>query len=68
MKVSIKEKDRTARGNYKRKVERLTIEFYPTEDDIKNRLIEKAYAGEPKATYIKRLIREDIERHCSKNI
>lgn len=56
----IKDKDRTARANYQKKVRRAYIELYPTDEDIKQRLDDRAADGEPMATYIKRLIREDI--------
>lgn len=61
--MAIKDTDRKARANYKKKVEELRVELYPTEEDIKNRIAERVEAGEAKATYIKRLIREDIERN-----
>lgn len=52
-----------AQKKYKQnKVEKITIEFYPTDEDIKQRVSERVAVGEPKATYIKRLIREDIKR------
>lgn len=57
--MSIKDTNRKARANYKKKITELRIELYPTDEDIKTRLAE---IGEPKATYIKRLIREDIQR------
>ena len=57
--MSIKDTDRKARATYKKKITELRIELYPTDEDIKTRLAE---IGEPKATYIKRLIREDIQR------
>ena len=57
--MSIKPTDRKARANYRKKVERLTIELYPTDEDIKQHL---EALQEPKATYIKRLIREDIKK------
>ena len=57
--MSIKDTDRKARANYRKKVERLQIDLYTTEEDIKQRLAE---IQEPKAGYIKRLIREDIAR------
>lgn len=60
--MAIKDTDRVARANYRKKVERLPLELFPSEQDIKDRLAEQAAAGEPKATYIKRLIREDIKR------
>ena len=60
--MSIKPTDRKARANYRKKVVKLTIELYPTDEDIKERLEERK-ANEGKATYIKRLIREDIQRN-----
>lgn len=57
--MSIKPTDRQARANYRKKVAKLTIELYPTDEDIKTRLAE---IDEPKASYIKRLIREDIAK------
>lgn len=59
--MAIKDHDRKARENYRKKVERKYIELYPTDEDIKNRLKERAETGEPMTTYIKRLIREDIK-------
>lgn len=51
------------KARYKKKVERVYIELYPTDEDIKDRLNSRfSNFGEPKTTYIKRLIREDIER------
>lgn len=58
--MSIKDKDKVARKNYQKKVVRVSVELYPTDEDIKNRLAERLKAGEQRATYIKRLIREDI--------
>ena len=59
--MAIKDHDRKARENYRKKVERKYIELYPTDADIKERLAERSAAGEPMATYIKRLIREDMK-------
>lgn len=59
--MAIKDHDRKARENYRKKVERKYIELYPTDEDIKERLAERSAAGEPMATYIKRLIREDMK-------
>lgn len=50
---------RRAKNKYKSKIEELRIELYPTDEDIKAHL--KAQNA-PKATFIKRLIREDIAR------
>lgn len=60
--MAIKNTDRKARAKYRKKVEKLQIELYPTDEDIKNRIAERVEAGEPKATYIKRLIREDMQK------
>lgn len=51
-----------AKAKYKEKVDLLRVELYPTDADIKNRIEERLTAGEKKATYIKRLIREDIKK------
>lgn len=58
--MAIKDTDRKARANYKKKVEELRVELYPTDEDIKKRIEERVAAGEKKASYVKRLIREDI--------
>lgn len=49
-------KDRYTKANVVQK----TIRFYPTERDL---LAWLDAHGEPFATYCKRLIREDMERH-----
>lgn len=54
------ESERKAKNKYRKKIEELRVELYPTDTDIKARLAERLAAGEKKATYIKRLIREDI--------
>jgi hypothetical protein len=59
--MSIKPTDRKARANYRQKVEKVQFDLYPTDEDIKKRLAE-VKDGEGKATYIKRLIREDIKK------
>lgn len=56
------ESNRKAKNKYREKIEQLRVEIYPTEADIKDRIAERVAAGEAKATYIKRLIREDIKR------
>lgn len=54
---------RRAKNKYqKSKVEELRVALYPTDEDIKSHLAEQIKAGEKKAAYIKRLIREDIAR------
>lgn len=63
--MSIKPTDRKARANYREKVVSFNVELYPTDEDIKARLAERKAQGEARTTYIKRLIRQDIERgHC----
>lgn len=56
---------RRAKNKYREKVEVLRVELYPTDADIKDRIAERLEAGEAKATYIKRLIREDINTRSS---
>ena len=56
------ETKRKAKNKYKEKIEELRVELYPTDSDIKERIAERLAAGEAKATYIKRLIREDIAK------
>ena len=59
--MPIKDKDRKARANYREKVEKVQFELFPADKDISDRLAEKKET-EGKAAYIKRLIREDIEK------
>ena len=53
------ESTRRAKKKYKSKIMVVRVELYPTDEEIKQRLSE---LQEPRATYIKRLIREDIKR------
>lgn len=53
------EAERRAKKTYKKKVKRLFVELYQTDEDIKQQLEERNAAGEPTTTYIKRIIRED---------
>lgn len=55
------EKRRKTKNEYKKRIEELRVELYPTDEDIKDKLKERQSAGEPKATYVKRLIRKDIK-------
>lgn len=64
--MAIKDYNRKARANYQKKVVRVTMELYPTDEDIKLQLEKRLAAGEPKTTYIKRLIRADIEANQNK--
>ena len=54
--MSIKPTDRKARANYRKKVKRFQIDFYPTEAD----LFEHVNKQPKKQTYIKDLIRKDM--------
>lgn len=58
----MKDFERKAKTKYKAKIDELRVELYPTDQDIKDRLAERQAAGEPKATYIKRLVRQDIKQ------
>lgn len=60
--MSIKDTDRKARANYRKKIVVLRVELFPTDEDIKDRIAEIQERGEGKAAYIRRLIREDIAR------
>lgn len=59
--MAIKDSDRTARANYKKKIKRVFLELYGPDEDIKEQLDKRKEAGEPVSTYIKRVIREDIK-------
>ena len=59
--MAIPEKDRQARAYYKRNIKRVFLELYGTDEDIKEQLEARKAAGEPMVTYIKRLIREDMQ-------
>ena len=48
---------------YKKKIQYIRVELYPTDEDIKKHIAERERAGEKKATYIKRLVREDIKKN-----
>ena len=61
------ESNRKAKNKYRKKIEELRVELYPTDEDIKARIAERVAAGEAKATYIKRLIREDMQRRIMQN-
>lgn len=58
----MRENEQNAKQRYKQKIQELRVELYPTDEDIKTHLAERIAAGEPKATYIKRLIREDMKK------
>lgn len=54
----MKDSQRKAKNKYKAKIEELRVELYPTDGDIK----EKLKTVGAKATYVKKLIREDIRK------
>lgn len=60
--MAIKDTDRKARANYKKKITRVFLELYGTDEDIKEHLEKVKAAGEPVSTYIKRIIRENIKK------
>lgn len=57
----ITEAAKRAKKKYNQKVEILQLRLYPSEEDIKEKLKKRAEQGEPRTTYIKRLIRSDRE-------
>lgn len=59
--ITATESQRRAKNAYKGKIKRLFIELYQTDEDIKQQLADRNAAGEATATYIKRLIREDMK-------
>lgn len=61
----VKTAQKRADKKYKAKVETVRVELYPIGTDIKDKLAERLEAGEGRATYIKRLIREDIKKEQS---
>lgn len=56
--MTISESQKKAIRKYKKKVNRITVDFYPTEDE----LWEHLQAQGKKQTYIKDLIRADMEK------
>ncbi len=56
------EAQKIARKKYQKNITRLTIDFYPTEKE----LIEQIEKQPKKQTYIKDLIRSDIEKSRGK--
>lgn len=52
------EAQKRAKAKYRAKGKRLTVDFYPTEIDLINHVEKKPQ----KQTYIKQLIRDDMEK------
>ena len=62
--MPIKDTDRVARANYRNKIRRITLEFYLNDHDepLEQQLNKWISEGETAQGYIKRLIREDLEK------
>lgn len=58
--MAIKDTDRKARENYKKKVKVVRVELYGTDEDIKEQLERVNESGGSIQGYIKDLIRADI--------
>ena len=58
--MAIKDKDRKARENYRKKVKVVRVELYGTDEDIKEQLERVIENGGTVQGYIKDLIRADI--------
>jgi DNA-directed RNA polymerase subunit RPC12/RpoP len=58
--MAIKDTDRKARANYKKKITTIRVELYGTDDDIREHLEKLKEAGGSVQGYIKGLIRDDI--------
>lgn len=60
--MAIKDTDRKARANYKKKVQTIRVELYGTDEDIKGQLEKVKERGESVQGYIKGLIRADMQK------
>lgn len=60
--MAIKDTDRKARENYKKKVKTVRVELYGTDEDIKEQLERVLEGGGTVQGYIKKLIRADIKK------
>jgi hypothetical protein len=54
----VSEAQKKANKTYREKVNRITIDFYPTEEELWNHI----QSQDKKQTYIKSLIRADMEK------
>lgn len=59
--MAIKDTDRKARANYKKKVVTVRVELYGTDEDIREHIEKLKDAGESVQGYIKDLIRADMQ-------
>lgn len=60
--MAIKDTDRRARANYKKKVVTIRVELYGTDEDIREHIEKIKDAGESVQGYIKDLIRADMKK------
>lgn len=60
--MAIKDTDRQARANYKKKTPVIRVELYGTDDDIRTHLEGIKGAGGSVQGYIKTLIRTDLRK------
>ena len=64
MRESKRRANKKYKQKYKDQIKLIRFELYPTDTDIKDHLEAKKAAGEATATYLKRLIREDMQREA----
>lgn len=62
--MAIKETDRKARSNYKKKIQTIRVELYGTDDDIREHIEKLKENGESVQGYIKKLIREGLRKEA----
>lgn len=60
--MAIKDTDRKARANYKKKITTVRVELYGTDEDIREHLETIKEAGGSVQGYLKDLIREDMKQ------
>lgn len=61
--MPISEAQKRAKAKYREKTYCLQVTFFPKDEELLRRLEEIDAEGEARASYVKRLIREDIERN-----
>lgn len=59
--MAIKDTDRKARANYKKKIQTVRVELYGTDDDIREHIEKLKGEGESVQAYLKSLIRADMK-------
>lgn len=60
--MAIKDTDRKARANYKKKVQTIRVELYGTDEDIKEHIEQLKESGVSLQGYLKELIRADMKK------